>query len=264
MLIIIGIVLIIVVLIILIVLYYKFVSLDGYEITKEWNNYIREERNKQNRKYNMSNPENNPNKEIRNFDRDIKLNHDKILYEVQKLMTTYQGLPMAELDQTQKTFLEGKTQWSPIWVKFFGSYSGVAHKLPTLKAITEKYSSLLSLLHVSVFKPGTYLKPHTGISMGVWRYHYGLDIPSEGNLGMVINGEKYKWKNGESILWDDTLVHSSWNYSDKVRLVIFADIYRDFSGYKNILNRYVHKKLQLSLHVKAVTEKIKRDGKSTS
>lgn len=169
---------------------------------------------------------------------------------------------MAKLDSTHKEFLKEREEWSPIWIKFINAYSGVSDQLPTLKRIVKKYEHKLALLHVSVFKPGAELSPHEGVSMGVWRYHYGLDIPDNGDLGMNVHGQYYRWKNRKSILWDDTLSHSSWNKTDNVRLIIFADVYRSFNGIDDHINRFIHKNLHHSKHVKSIIEKIEKDGKS--
>ena len=41
---------------------------------------------------------------------------------------------------------------------------------------------------------------------------------------ITIQDQKYKWKNGEDILFDDTFTHSVKNLSDKPRIILFCDI----------------------------------------
>jgi hypothetical protein len=223
-------------------------------------------RNEQNKKYHISNAEDSEIKSVSRLHEKISLNHDKILSEVKSLMSSgYTGYPMAYMDKEQEYLTSGKTLWSPIWVKFIDTWAGTADSLPTLKKIVSEVDDIL-LLHVSVFKPGTVLPIHNGISMGVWRYHYGLSIP-DGDVGINIDNKYIKWKNREGFIWDDTVPHSAWNLTNETRLVIFADIYREISDTEStstkitkekIVNAHIN--LQKMKHVKSISSRLKSQG----
>ena len=50
-------------------------------------------------------------------------------------------------------------------------------------------------------------------------------------------GERYFWKNGEAVLFDDTFLHEACNESDQVRVVLFLDLARKMPWPLALLNR---------------------------
>ncbi len=114
-----------------------------------------------------------------------------------------------------------------------------------------KVSKLLEnpLIHNAMFSildGGVNIPPHTGYYKGYLRYHIGIDIPSEnGKSPFIICGnEKYFWKNGEGVLFDDMFLHYVENPTSKSRVVLYLDILRvDIPVFLepiyNIFNKYI-------------------------
>jgi aspartyl/asparaginyl beta-hydroxylase (cupin superfamily) len=42
----------------------------------------------------------------------------------------------------------------------------------------------------------------------------------------MVDGESYHWRDGEGVIFDETLVHSAENLSDQTRLILLCDIER--------------------------------------
>ncbi len=80
----------------------------------------------------------------------------------------------------------------------------------------------------SLLRPGTEIKPHVGYTSEVIRLHLGLDVQEEDpeKIGIRVGGETRGWKNGELMLFDDTIEHSAWNRSDSERLILLVDLLR--------------------------------------
>ena len=171
---------------------------------------------------------------------------------------------MSEIDITQKELTENKTFWTPIWVKFLDSWAGPSKHLPTLKNIVQSLKDDVLLLHISVMMPGAKLKSHKGISMGVWRYHYGLEIP-EGDVCIKIENVVYKWENKKGFIWDDTLTHEVWNNTDQPRFIIFADVLRDMPNEILVkMNRHVYRIINNLPHTKEIKNMLEKEGISLS
>jgi beta-hydroxylase len=92
-------------------------------------------------------------------------------------------------------------------------------------------AGLLSKLHgvvhagFSRLAPGTRIAPHIGYTNAVLRLHLGL-LGGEG-CGLRVGGEQRTWREGECLLFDDTVEHEAWNGGGRDRVVLLVDFTRD-------------------------------------
>ena len=54
---------------------------------------------------------------------------------------------------------------------------------------------------------------------GCLRFHLGLSTPNSDDCFIIINGEKYSWRDGEGILLDDTYEYEVHNNTDETRII---------------------------------------------
>lgn len=86
----------------------------------------------------------------------------------------------------------------------------------------------------SLLKPSTHIVPHQGYdeySEQVLRYHLGLIVP-KGDVGIRVGPDVKSWKEGESFIFDDFMVHEAWNFSTENRYVLICDFKEDDSSVK--------------------------------
>ncbi|MFO0947263.1 MAG: aspartyl/asparaginyl beta-hydroxylase domain-containing protein [Planctomycetota bacterium] len=83
---------------------------------------------------------------------------------------------------------------------------------------------LMTTAGFSVLRPGTVIKPHVGYSSDVLRCHLGLIVPSD--CALEVGGEVRTWREGECLIFDDTVRHSAWNKSTTPRVVLLIDFAR--------------------------------------
>ncbi len=108
----------------------------------------------------------------------------------------------------------------------------------------------------SILDPNQHIKPHWGYWKGFLRYHLGVVVPNDNANGecwlrvnatpgdnarrdraLIENGEKYYWKNGEGVIFDDTFLHDAANTSDEIRVVLWLDLRRRMPPHLRVLNR---------------------------
>ncbi len=108
----------------------------------------------------------------------------------------------------------------------------------------------------SVLDPHQKITPHWGYYKGFLRYHLGVRIPYNNannqcwlrvngdraqnamlDKDQIEHGERYFWKNGEGIIFDDNYLHDAANESDEVRVVLWLDLRRKMPFYIGPLNR---------------------------
>jgi aspartyl/asparaginyl beta-hydroxylase (cupin superfamily) len=72
--------------------------------------------------------------------------------------------------------------------------------------------------------PGTHIEPHVGWVRTVYRLHLGLVVPTD--CGLRVGADVRAWREGESVIFDDTCEHEAWNRSTKPRIVLLLDFLR--------------------------------------
>jgi hypothetical protein len=244
-------------------------DIDGYTILTWWNAYLNDIRNAQNqadtvnpRISSLQVASQSKHLGARRLETLIQINHDAILQEVHSLLNSgYRGIKMADIDPIQARTFRPQQGWITLWVKFIDCWAGTASSLPTLRRIVDIMGEDISLLHVSIFLPGTSLPRHEGISKGVLRYHYGLEIP-EGPTGMTINDQPFRWTQGQGVVFDDTLPHTSFNHTKHPRMVIFADLPRDLNPIMYRINWAMMRLAQRTRHVQKIVDRLTSEGKS--
>ena len=109
----------------------------------------------------------------------------------------------------------------------------------------------------SVLEPHQKLAPHFGDCKGFLRYRMGVLVPNNNEDGkcwirinapasdnarrdrsLIEKGERYCWKNGEGVVFDDTYLHEAANDSEQVRVVLWFDFRRKLPWYLDAFNRF--------------------------
>lgn len=89
----------------------------------------------------------------------------------------------------------------------------------------------------SILEPGKHLPPHRGPYNGVLRLHLGLIVPEpREQLGIRVEKDTYRWKEGEAVIFDDAYEHEAWNRTPHTRVVLFVDFRKPLSFPANFLN----------------------------
>lgn len=87
----------------------------------------------------------------------------------------------------------------------------------------------------SALAPETEITPHVGYTDSVLRCHLGLIVPQpvEGRetllptCALQVEQEIYTWVPGRAFVFDDTKLHSAWNYGDRTRFVLLIDFLKN-------------------------------------
>jgi beta-hydroxylase len=99
----------------------------------------------------------------------------------------------------------------------------------------------------SILSPHKKIPPHGGPYKGVLRYHLGLLVPDPVDAcGIRVGQDIRQWREGQSLVFDDTFEHEAWNDTDGVRVVLFVDFKRPLRGPARWLNEIVLKVIGVS------------------
>lgn len=123
------------------------------------------------------------------------------------------------------TWIEGQLMVYPIY--FLGKWS------PSARTLCPKTCELLSAIpgiktaEFSCLLPHSQIQPHKGwgdLANYILRCHYGIDVPQD--CGCVCDNFVQQHKTREWVIFDDSKMHSSYNFSDYPRIILIVDMER--------------------------------------
>ena len=84
--------------------------------------------------------------------------------------------------------------------------------------------------YFSILAPGKHIPPHKGPYKGILRYQLAISVP-KGECKILVGSKPYYWKEGESILFDDTYIHEVVNNTEGYRVALLLDVKRNIPGF---------------------------------
>jgi len=123
-----------------------------------------------------------------------------------------------------------KTGWTRFYLKWYDGPLPSAQQLcPKTVALVESIPSINAAMF-TVLPPGARLVKHRDPFAGSLRYHMGLMTPNSPECFIEVDGERYWWKDGEAVMFDETFIHYAHNQTDTTRVIFFADIERPLTN----------------------------------
>lgn len=123
-----------------------------------------------------------------------------------------------------------KSGWKRFYLKWYGD------ELPSAATLCPATVDLLRRIPVikaamfAMLPPGSRLVRHRDPYAGSLRYHLGLVTPNHQQCFINVDGETYYWKDGESVMFDETYIHFAENSTDTDRIILFCDVERPMSN----------------------------------
>lgn len=133
-----------------------------------------------------------------------------------------------------------RTGWGRFYLKWYDDFlpSALEHCPKTIELI--KSMPDINAAMFASLPPGAKLVPHRDPFAGSLRYHLGLMTPNSEDCFINVDGENYHWKDGESVMFDETYIHTAENKTDQPRVILFCDINRPLRyKWANTINRLV-------------------------
>jgi beta-hydroxylase len=194
-------------------------------------------------------------------------NFSKIKKEIKEVLQDNKSLPLTKntfnnlnknigngLDGEQKDNEDG---WKILIISTGGQFTPKGlQKCPFLCKLVQSCPEIQSCV-VSILPPHKGIPIHIGYYKGIIRYQLGVIIPKDSKkVYLCVNGQRYYYKEGEGVIFDDTFAHKVYNNSNSYRVVIYMDIQRKKLPYNlDYLNHFFIRSL---LESKEVKNEIKR------
>lgn len=137
-----------------------------------------------------------------------------------------------------------RTGWKRFYLKWYDDYLPSARaKCPRTVALLEQVPSVTAAMFASLPPDGRLVR-HRDPFGGSLRYHLGLATPNSPECCIYVDGERYFWRDGEAVMFDETYIHYAENKTDRQRIILFCDVERPLtSRFARSVNRWVSRHL---------------------
>ena len=119
-----------------------------------------------------------------------------------------------------------KSGWKRFYLKWYdASHPSAATLCPKTFSLLQGIPSVKAAMFAEL-PPGATLNPHRDPYAGSIRFHLGLVTPNDDGCYIVVDGERYSWRDGKSVLFDETYIHEAHNTTQADRIILFCDVER--------------------------------------
>ena len=154
----------------------------------------------------------------------LRENWETIRDEGQKLMEIQQIKASDQFnDAGFNSFF--KTGWKRFYLKWYeDSHPSAMTLCPQTTELLRSLPSVKAAMFAEL-PDGSRLPRHRDPYAGSLRYHRA-DYPNDDRCFIEVDGERYSWRDGEGVMFDETYLHYAENQSGQNRLILFCDIER--------------------------------------
>ncbi|MDJ0690768.1 MAG: aspartyl/asparaginyl beta-hydroxylase domain-containing protein [Xenococcaceae cyanobacterium MO_188.B32] len=171
---------------------------------------------------------------------DLESNWVKIRQELDLILNNIDAIPnFQEISKEQYSITQDN-----LWKTYFFYAYGVkaeknCERCPETTCLIEKIPGIKTAFF-SILLPHKHIPEHRGPYKGVLRYHLGLIIPQpENSCKIRVGNDILHWKEGKSLVFDDTYPHEVWNKSNNIRVVLLIDFVRPMYFPFSLINRFL-------------------------
>jgi len=147
--------------------------------------------------------------------------------ELDAVMQYWDSLPNFQDISTDQRTITDDDRWKTFFLYAYGiKAEGNCRRCPETTRLVEAVPGMKTAF-LSILAPGKHIPAHRGPFKGVIRYHLGLLVPEPAERCRIRVGDEVRhWREGESLLFDDTYEHEVWNDTAGRRAVLFLDVVR--------------------------------------
>ncbi|AJP58809.1 aspartyl beta-hydroxylase [Pandoraea vervacti] len=119
-----------------------------------------------------------------------------------------------------------KSGWKRFYLKWYDDAHPSASDLcPVTTELVRKIPTIKAAMFAEL-PHGSRLVRHRDPYAGSLRYHLGLVTPNDDRCYLDVDGQRYSWRDGEGVVFDETYIHYAENQSGRNRIILFCDIER--------------------------------------
>jgi beta-hydroxylase len=135
-----------------------------------------------------------------------------------------------------------KAGWKRFYLKWYdASHPSAEQFCPKTVALLRQIPNVKAAMFTELAAGGT-LNRHRDPYGGSLRYHLGLVTPNDDRCFIDVDGQRYSWRDGKSVIFDETFIHWAQNGTEENRIILFCDVERPLRyRWTQAINRWLGK-----------------------
>ena len=123
-----------------------------------------------------------------------------------------------------------RSGWKRFYLKWYGETPASAlASCPRTVELLNRIPSIKGAMFASLPPDGKLVR-HRDPYAGSLRYHLGLATHNSPDCYIEVDGQRYFWRDGEAVVFDETFIHHAANTTDQQRVILFCDVERPLRG----------------------------------
>jgi aspartyl/asparaginyl beta-hydroxylase (cupin superfamily) len=174
--------------------------------------------------------------ELRSLDRNYAVIRD----EMEAVLSHRDRIPRYHEISRRETYISGTVDPDRDWRVFMlitpvGTPRSNQLECPRTMELLRQVPGVVQAFF-SILDPGKSIPAHCGSYHGYLRYHLALRVPAGNPPAMRVKDKMHTWREGESIVFDDSWEHEVYNESEGIRVVLILDFFRPMALPLHALN----------------------------
>jgi aspartyl/asparaginyl beta-hydroxylase (cupin superfamily) len=188
----------------------------------------------------------------------LESNYPQIKNELHSLLESRSIPDFTDLSEEQKRIVSAN-KWKTFIFCLYGKYVEENCQICPITSSAIRKIPGIEGAFFSILEPGTHISRHRGPYKGVLRCHLALVVPpNETSCAIEVNAETYHWKEGKTVVFDDTFEHEAWNNSNQLRVVLFIDFERPLPVWLVPMNKFMLRLISISPFVRNIFTNVER------
>jgi beta-hydroxylase len=179
--------------------------------------------------------------------RDLEAGWADMRAELDAILRHRDALPNFQDISKEATTISRGNDWKTFFFYGYGErVDANCARCPRTAELIERVPGMTTAFF-SILSPGKHIPAHRGPYKGVLRYHIGLKVPEPAAQCRIrVDDQIAHWREGESLIFDDTYEHEVWNETDGERAILFLDVMRPMPAPLSWLNHLIIQALRYS------------------
>src|SRR5580704_11683873 len=158
---------------------------------------------------------------------EVEANWETIREELERVLEDREALPNFQDISKDQIEITDDDRWKTFFLYGYGFEAKLGVEMcPKTAELMRRIPGMTTAMF-SILSPRKHILDHRGPYKGVLRYHLGLIVPEDAEACRIRVGDDVRhWREGVSMIFDDTFNHEVWNDTDETRVVLFVDVMR--------------------------------------